>query len=76
LFFKIGGGCVCGRRFASHGPFRALTLNRLSASTAPLHVARLRHFTTMLNPRQIFAFAPWQDVCFGPAPSGQAPGGT
>src|SRR5262249_10885495 len=39
-------------------------LHRLSASTASLHVAPGR-FTTILNPRQIFVFAPWQDVRFG-----------
>ena len=43
----------------------ALTLYRLSASTASLHVARLRRFTTMLNPMQIPASAPRQDVRFG-----------
>jgi hypothetical protein len=35
-----------------------------SAFTASLHVAPGR-FTTMLNPRQILVFAPWQDVRFG-----------
>ena len=42
----------------------ALTLHRLSASTASLHVAPYGGFTTMLNPRQILAFAPRQDVRF------------
>jgi hypothetical protein len=36
--------------------------------------ARLRRFTTMLNPRQILASALWQGVCFGPTRSGRAPG--
>src|SRR6516165_4556457 len=53
-----------GRRFASLGPSRTLALHRVSATTASLHVAPGR-FTTMLNPRQIPAFAPWQDVRFG-----------
>jgi hypothetical protein len=62
LFLQIGGGCLCGRRFAGLGPNRAIALpfHRLSASTASLHVARLRRFTTMLNPRQILGFAPRQ----------------
>jgi hypothetical protein len=56
---------LCARRFASFGPARALPLSRLSAFTVSLHVARLRRFTTMLNPRQILAFTPWQHVRFG-----------
>src|SRR5262249_14048642 len=36
----------------------------MSATTASLHVAPGR-YTTMLNPRQIPALAPWQDVRFG-----------
>ena len=61
LFLEIGRGYLCGRRVASLGPIRALTLYRLSASTASLHVARLRPFTTMLNPMQILASAPRHD---------------
>src|SRR5262245_8064715 len=37
---------VCGRRFASLGPAPARPLDRLSASTASLHVAPLGGFTT------------------------------
>jgi hypothetical protein len=47
LFLQVSG-YLCGRRFAYLG----LPLNLLPASTASLHVARLRRFTTMLNPRQ------------------------
>jgi len=39
----------------------ALALHWLSACTASLHGAPGR-FTTMLNPTEILAFAPWQDV--------------
>jgi hypothetical protein len=65
LFLQFVSGYLCGWRFAGLGPIRALTLYRLSASTASLHVARLRRFTIMLNPMQILAFAPRQDVRFG-----------
>jgi hypothetical protein len=53
-------GTHSGRRFAGLGLNRAIALpfHRLSASTASLHVARLRRFMTMLNPRQILPFAP------------------
>src|SRR5262249_14383716 len=54
------GGCACSRRFASLGLGLAPPFGQLSAWTASLHVARLRRFTTMLNPRQIPASAPWQ----------------
>ena len=50
------------------GPLRTLgcvSLHRLSSSTASLHVAPLRGFTTRLNPTQILTFAPRQDVRFG-----------
>jgi hypothetical protein len=59
-------GCTCGRRFASFGlrPL-ALPLRWLSANAASLHVAPCGGFTTMPNPRQILAFAPWQDARFG-----------
>jgi hypothetical protein len=36
----------------------------LTAFTTSLHVVPGRS-TTMLNPRQMLAFAPWQDVRFG-----------
>jgi hypothetical protein len=50
-------GHVTGRHFASPRPNRVLALDRLeSASTASLHVALM----TMLDPRQILLFAPWQ----------------
>jgi hypothetical protein len=42
----------------------ALALHWLSACTASLHGAPGR-FMTMLNPREILTFAPWQDVRFG-----------
>src|SRR5262245_33132382 len=45
---------MCGRHFAHLGT----TLYVLPASTASLHVARLRRFTTMLNPTQISTLAP------------------
>src|SRR5262249_41006135 len=51
---------IPGRRFASLGLNGAQVLHRLFASTASLHVARLRPFTTMLNPRHILASAPWR----------------
>ena len=66
LFLQIGRGCRCGRRVAGLGPICALTLCRLSASTASLHVARLRRFTSMLNPMQILASAPRQDPALCP----------
>ena len=40
---------------------RALTLHRLSATTASLHVAPYGGSRTMVNPRQVLAFAPWRD---------------
>jgi hypothetical protein len=48
------------RRLPNLGP----TLHHLFALTASLHVAPGR-FTTIPNPRQIIAFAPWQDVLYG-----------
>src|SRR5262249_24187219 len=57
LFLQVSRW-VCGRRFATLGPGCAPLLS--ACITASLHVARLRRFTTMLNPRQILAFAPWQ----------------
>src|SRR5262245_15323393 len=63
LLLQFGCRCWCGQRFTSLGPM-VLALHRLSATTASLHVAPGR-FTTMLNPMQILAFAPWQDVRFG-----------
>jgi hypothetical protein len=41
LFWGIGGGYVCGRRFVSLGPSRAQALYRFFTSTASLHVAPL-----------------------------------
>ena len=41
LFSQVGSGYLCGRRFASLGPIRALTLRRLSTSAASLHVSIL-----------------------------------
>ena len=42
LFLQVVSGYVYGWRFTSLGPFRAQTLDRLSASTtASLHVAPL-----------------------------------
>src|SRR5262249_54212498 len=66
LLLDVASGYVGSRRFAGLGPRPlALALRGLSAFTASLHFARLRRFTTMLNPRQILAFAPWPDVCLG-----------
>src|SRR5262245_63369937 len=45
------------------GPSRALTLNRLSAFTASLHVDPLEG--SMRNPMQRSTFAPRLDVCSG-----------
>src|SRR5262245_42983615 len=52
--------CGCGLRFARLGP----PLYQLSAFTASLHVAPGR-YTTMLNPMQILAFAPWHVLALG-----------
>src|SRR5262249_49225654 len=40
----------------------SLAFRGQSAFTASLHVAASGGFTTILNPRQIQAFAPWQDA--------------
>ena len=61
LFLWIGSGYLCGRRVASLGPIRALTLHRLSASTASLHVAPFWRVTTVLDLMQILPFAPRRD---------------
>src|SRR5262249_41066190 len=42
LLLQVGNGCSCGRYFQSLGPVRALTLNRLLASTALSHLAPLK----------------------------------
>src|SRR5262249_20436315 len=53
----------CSPRFPSLGPTLAsLAFRGQSAFTASLHVAASGGFTTILNPRQIQAFAPWQDA--------------
>jgi hypothetical protein len=61
LFLQVSSGDGYGR-FASLGPSPVLPF--LTAFTTSLHVVPGRS-TTMLNPRQMLAFAPWQDVRFG-----------
>src|SRR6516165_9942476 len=57
---QVSNGRGCGRYFASLGPIRAPTLDRLFASTALPHFAPLGWVTTRLKLIQILGFVPWQ----------------